>query len=244
MTYAKEYAGYVLDLLKTINENESGAIDQAGKLLAERLANDGLLYVFGCGHSHMIEEELFYRAGGLIAVSPIFETAAMLHDGAVKSSQIERMSGYAPHVLDRYPIGSKDVILVVSTSGINPFPIEMADAARKKGAKVIVISSLNYKDRPARTADGRHLPDTADLLIDNHVPTGDAIVTVRSDGTKAGPVSTIASVFIANSIMLSTCEALNEKGMEPEVFVSGNCPGGDEHNKTMIELYRTRVKNL
>lgn len=242
--FAQTYASQVLELLNVIQREESARIDKAGELLAQKLANGGLLYVFGCGHSHMIEEELFYRAGGLLAVNPIFETSAMLHEGAVKSSQIERMSGYAPHVLARYPIGPNDVLLAVSTSGINPFPIEMAEAAKEKGADVIVISSFAYLNRKARTADGRHLPDVADLAIDNHVPAGDAVIEVRSDGTKAGPVSTIASIFIANSIMLSSCEHLRQRGLEPEVFLSGNCPEGDQHNKDLIERYRARVKSL
>lgn len=242
--FAQAYASQVLELLDTIRREESERIDQAGRMLADRLAEGGLLYVFGCGHSHMIEEELFYRAGGLAAVNPIFETSAMLHEGAVKSSQIERMSGYAPHVLARYPIGPKDVLLAVSTSGVNPFPIEMAEAAREKGAAVIVVSSFAYLDKSARTADGRHLPDVADLTIDNHVPSGDAAIQVRSDGTKAGPVSSIASIFIANSMMLSACEHLRQRGVEPEVFLSGNCPGGDQYNKDLIERFRSRVKSL
>ena len=242
--YAENYYQIVTGLLAEIFEKESGNIRKAGEYVADALEKDGLLYVFGCGHSHMIEEELFYRAGGLLAVAPIFETSAMLHEGAVKSSQIERMSGYAQHVMDRYPIGENDVLLAVSTSGLNPFPIEMADAARKKGAKVIVITSSSYAGRTPRTADGRHLSDAGDLVLDNHVPAGDAVICVRSDGTKAGPVSSMASVFIADSIMLSACESLRERGLEPDVFISGNTPEGDAYNKKMLDVVRTRVKHL
>ena len=176
----------------------AAAAEQAGAMLAETLEKDGLLYVFGCGHSHMLAEELFYRAGGLVPVYPIFETAAMLHEGAAKSSQVERMSGYAQHVITRYPIGEGDVLLLSSTSGINPFPMEMAEAAREKGATVIGISSFAYLGNPSRHAEGKHLPDFCDICVDNHVPTGDATVQVCADGTKAGPVSTIASIAIAN----------------------------------------------
>ena len=242
--YYQQYFETVSQTLDTIFHQETAKIDKAGEILAETLKKDGLLYVFGCGHSHMLAEELFYRAGGLAPVYPIFETAAMLHEGAAKSSRIERMSGYAKHVMDRYPIGPNDCLLVVSTSGINPFPMEMAEAAREKGATVIGISSFAYLANPSRHAEGKHLPDFCHLCVDNHVPTGDATVQVCADGTKAGPVSTIASIAIANSIVLHACEVLNNQGIEPRVFHSGNCPGADGYNAELIRDYMPRVRNL
>ena len=242
--YYQQYYETVSQTLTSIFNEETAKIEQAGTLLAETLKKDGLLYVFGCGHSHMLAEELFYRAGGLAPVYPIFETAAMLHEGAAKSSRIERMSGYAKHVMDRYPIGPNDCLLIVSTSGINPFPMEMAEAAKAKGAQIIGISSFAYLGNPSRHPDGKHLPDFCDICVDNHVPTGDATVQVCADGTKAGPVSTIASIAIANSIVLHACEVLNNQGIEPRVFHSGNCPGADGYNAALINDYMPRVRNL
>ena len=168
----------------------------------------------------------------------------MLHEGAVKSSYVERMSGYAEQVIARYPITENDCLLIVSSSGINPFPIEMAQGAASRGAKVIGISSFFYIALKSRQAQGLHLPDVCDLCINNYVPVGDASIEVCSDGTKAGPVSTIASAAISNSIVLSACESLRSKGIEPKVFSSGNCPGGDEHNRAVIGEYRDRVRYL
>lgn len=242
--YYQQYYQTLSQTLDAIFQQETPKIEAAGALLAETLKQDGLLYVFGCGHSHMLAEELFYRAGGLAPVYPIFETAAMLHEGAAKSSRIERMSGYAKHVMDRYPIGAKDCLLIVSTSGINPFPMEMAEAAAAKGAKVIGISSFAYLANPSRHPEGKHLPDFCHLCLDNHVPTGDATVQVCADGTKAGPVSTVASIAIANSIVLHACEVLNREGIEPRVFHSGNCPGADDYNAALIRDYMPRVRNL
>ena len=108
--YYQMYRKNVEETLDAIFTKETDGLEKAGQMLAQVLENDGLLYVFGCGHSHMLAEELFYRAGGLAPVYPIFETAAMLHEGAAKSSQIERMSGYAQHVIARYPIGPKDCL--------------------------------------------------------------------------------------------------------------------------------------
>ena len=242
--YYQLYQENVTSTLNQVFTQETAKIEEAGALLAQTLEQDGLLYVFGNGHSHMLAEELFYRAGGLAPVYPIFETAAMLHEGAAKSSQIERMSGYAKNVICRYPIGPKDVLLIASTSGVNPFCMEMAELARAKGAKVIGISSFNYLSKPSRHAEGKHFPEFCDMCIDNHVPVGDATVEVCDDGTKAGPVSTIATLAIANSIVLHACEIMRSHGIEPKVFHSGNCPGADEYNQGLLDEFMPRVRHL
>ena len=242
--FYEQYAQHIHTTLEKIFSLEKEKLTAAGAELARGLEGGGLLYVFGCGHSHMLAEELFYRAGGLAPVYPIFETAAMLHEGAAKSSQIERMSGYARHVINRYPIGPGDCLLIASTSGINPFCMEMAELARERGAKVIGISSFAYLEKPSRQKDGRHLPEYCDICLDNHVPVGDATITVCADGTKAGPVSTIATLAIANSIVLEACEVLRAKGVEPKVFRSGNCPGSDTYNAALLEEFMPRVRHL
>lgn len=240
----QEYLKQVETVLAGVMQTETEKIEQAAEIIADSWAADGMLYVFGCGHSHMLAEELFYRAGGLAPVYPIFETAAMLHEGAAKSSQVERMSGYAQHVIGRYPIGPKDCLLIASTSGINPFCMEMAELAREKGAQVIGISSFAYLEKPSRQKDGKHLPDFCSICVDNHVPVGDATVEVCSDGTKAGPVSTVATLAIANSIVLEACEILRSHGMEPKVFHSGNCPGSDGYNAAILDEYMPRIRHL
>lgn len=242
--YYQLYRESLNETLDQIFQKETEKIEQAGAMLAETLQKDGLLYVFGNGHSHMLAEELFYRAGGLAPVYPIFETAAMLHEGAAKSSQIERMSGYAQHVIERYPIGPNDCLLIASTSGINPFCMEMAEIARQKGAKVIGISSFAYLEKPSRQKDGKHLPEFCDICVDNHVPVGDATVQVCADGTKAGPVSTMATLTIAHAITLEACEIMNKNGIEPKVFHSGNCPGADSYNAAILDEFMPRVRHL
>ena len=244
MDFVQEYAQISVSVLQTIWEQESEKIQQAGQMVANSLKQDGLLYAFGCGHSHMIEEELFYRAGGLAAVYPMFDTSTMLHEGAAKSSMIERMSGYADKVITRFPITEKDTVLLASTSGINSFIIELAQHCKAKGAKVIGISSMAYMTKPSRHKDGLHLPDVCDLAIDNHVPVGDATVTVCEDGTKAGPVSSVATLAICDAIELATCQALREMGIDPEVFRSGNTEGSDDYNLRLINKYKDRIRSL
>ena len=242
--FVREYYKSVRDLLETVYVREFDKIQTAGRMLAEVMEQDGLIHVFGCGHSHMIAEEMFYRAGGLVAIDPIFEESTMLHDGAYKSSQIERMSGYAPKVLERYPLEKGDVLIISSSSGINPFPIEMAECARKKGVKVIGITSGNYKDKPSRDRRGLHLEDVCDLYIHNYVPHGDAVVEIEDGGVKAGPVSSIAAFFIANSMTLAACEHMRARGEQPPVYKSGNVDGGDGYNEDIVKKYICRIKHL
>ena len=244
MMFANIYYQNTIDILQTIHTEESQLIAKTGTVLAEVFKRDGLLHVFGCGHSHMIAEELFYRAGGLVPISPIFETSTMLHEGAVKSSQIERMSGYAHLVLERYTISDGDAFLISSTSGINSFSIEMAQAAKKTGATVIGITSFPYLEAPSRQKDGLHLADVCDIAINNHVPVGDASVEVNPDGTKSGPLSTLATLYIANSLVLEACDRLIEWGIDPMIYRSGNCQGGDKHNANLINHFKSRIKHL
>lgn len=240
----KQYYQNVASVLDEVATKESVSIQKAGQKVAETIKADGLIHVFGCGHSHMIAEELFYRAGGIAPIDPIFDTTAMLHEGAQKSSSIERMSGLAKLTLSNYKIESKDILLVASNSGINPYPIEMALEAKKKGAFVIAITSEAYQEVDSRQEQGLHLADVSDLIIYNHVPYGDASVKISESGLKSGPISSISAFFIANSIVLAACESLQEEAITPPIFVSGNMPQGDNVNKQLVDIYKYRIKHL
>lgn len=241
--FISQYYESVKKIIDIVYLHEREKIKRAGVCAADTIEKGGLIHVFGCGHSHMVGEELFYRAGGLAAVDSIFEESAMLHSGARKSSRIERMSGYARLVMEQYSVEKGDCLIICSSSGINSFPIEMAEEAGKHGAVVIGITSSEYFGDKSRDKEGRHLADLCDFFIDNHVPHGDAVVDVKG-GTKAGPVSSISSFFIANEIILETCEELLKRGIEPPIFKSGNIPGGDEHNERIMKKYAHRIKHL
>lgn len=241
--FASQYYDFVKQMLDIVYASESEKIKKAGCCIADTVEANGLVHIFGCGHSHMIMEELFYRAGGLAAVNPLFEESTMLHNGAIKSTKIERMSGYARYVIEGYPVRSGDTFLIVSSSGINSFPIEMGAEARERGAVVIGITSENYIGEPSRDSQGRRLMDVCDFYINNHVPLGDAAVTV-DNGVKAGPVSSISGFFIVNSMILEACEELSRRGIKPPVFKSGNIEGSDGYNEQMVEKYISRIKHL
>jgi len=238
------YFEKVTKLLNRIRESQQSNMMTAGKILANTLEKDGLIHVFGCGHSHMISEELFYRAGGLVNVNAIFDTSIMLHEGAVKSSKIERMENFASMVLDRYKIGKNDCMIVASNSGINGYPIEMAISAERLGIPVICITSFEYVKEDTKHSSGKHLTEVCTLAIDNCVDKGDASITVSKEGNKAGPLSSIALFFIANSIVLIACDELLKRNITPKTFMSGNVEGGDEINQVLIKEKMGIIKHL
>lgn len=242
--FVEQYYNNVHNTLGNIKEHELEKITLAGKKVAEAIKANALVHVFGCGHSHMVSEELFYRAGGLVPINPIFDTGAMLHEGARRSSAIERLSGYAKLTLYNYKISPNDIFLVVSNSGINSYPIEMAEEAKKKGAYVIGITSEFYKDVPSRHPQKLHLLDVCDMYINNHVNYGDASIAVTEDGVKSGPLSSISTFFIANSIILSACQRLSAENIIPPIFTSGNIPQGDSQNIKFLNNYQYRIKHL
>ena len=240
----QEYFKRVEEVLSKVMETQKEKIEKAAMLVANSLAKDGMLYVFGCGHSHIIGEDLFYRAGGTVPVCAMLDGDLMLHEGAVKSSHYERMPGLAKPIFDRYCLTNNDVMLIVSTSGINSVPVEMAMCAKEKGIPVIAIVSMAYAEDKSRHISGKKLHDIADLVIDNGVCHGDAAVWIGDSGIKAGPISTISACMIAQSIVVQADENLWNEGIMPPVYVSGNIPGGMEKNQDMINRYMPRIKHL
>lgn len=241
---ANEFIKKISHQMDLVQQQEKESIRQASEWIAESIAKDGLLHLFGCGHSHLLVEDFFYRAGGMVPVNAILETSIMLHEGAVKSSQIERMSGYAKHILDNYDVAAGEVIIVISNSGINSLPVEMALAAKEKGLKVVALCSSAYFSDETRHESGQRLSDVADLVIDNHIPHGDALVEIPNTNLKMASGSTIIGSLILNMVMTTVAEILVSKGIEPPVYVSGNIAGGFERNKQHIDRYRTRIKHL
>lgn len=240
----RQYWKEVGTVLDHVMSTQAQKVEDCARLVAESLAKDGMLYVFGCGHSHIIGEDLFYRAGGTAAVCAMLDSDLMLHTGAAKSSVYEKMSGLAQPVFERYGITDKDVLLVVSTSGINCVPIEMAMCAKERGIPVIAIVSEAYRNDKSRHISGKKLHDVADIVLDNGVCHGDAAVQIGDTDMRVGPISTISSCLIAQSIVVQADEWMHEQGLTPPVYVSGNIPGGMEKNQDLIRRYMPRNKHL
>lgn len=235
------YYNALTETLEKIHNTQADAILETAKRIAKTIENDGIIYVFGCGHSHLIAGDAFYRAGGLANVCAMFDTDLMLHNGAAKSSAFERMEGLAKHIYRRYAPTEKDSLIVVSTSGINSVPIEMATLGKENGVFTAAICSSSYFDKKSRHSSGKLLYQCADLYLDNCVPSGDAVVDI--DGIKMGAVSTAASTLILNSVLVEAAGIASAVVKAP-IYKSGNVEGGAEYNEALIERYTPRIKHL
>jgi len=237
----ERYFDNIISVLTKIKDTQKNKMGEAAKMIAETIKNDGIIYVFGCGHSHLIALDCFYRAGGLANVSAMLDTDLMLHNGAAKSSKMEKMEGIAESIFERYCITDKDVLITVSTSGKNAVPVEMAKTATKNGIKNISVVSSSY------FADEKESPllyECSDIYIDNCVPHGDAVIDIEGAQTKMGSVSTAASSFILQSVLMEAASLAGKDGTALPVYMSGNIDGGAEFNKTLIKKYMGRVKHL
>jgi hypothetical protein len=209
-------------------------IDAAAGLVADALAAGGAIHAFGSGHSHLLAEELYYRAGGLVGVRPILVGALMLHEGTGMSSALERLPGVAAALLADHPMTSGDVLVLVSNSGGNAAIRELATIAREAGVRTIAITSIAHSTSPlARRADGPRLHELVDVAIDNGGIPGDAAVEVAGVAGRVGPTSTVAGAAIVNALVAEVVERLVARGIVPPVLVSANLAAGDEANRRL-----------
>lgn len=237
-----QYFDEIKKLLNTIEITEMEEMKQAALYMEETIKNDGIIHLFGCGHSHILTEEVYYRAGGLVPIHPILHEPLMLHEGALKSSNLERSEDYAVHFMQNQDIRAGDLLFVISTSGRNPVPVDVALYGKKMEATVIGITSKEYSfNQPSRHSSGKRLYDVVDIAIDNHSPVGDAIMSHNKVDEKFSPSSTVIGASILNGIISEAIALLAESGHTPPIFLSGNIDGADSHNHGLVEKYKDRV---
>jgi uncharacterized phosphosugar-binding protein len=241
--YMDEYFTRAQEQLATITRTQRAALDQAAQWVCETLMADHFIYAFGSGHSHTLAEELFYRAGGLARVVPILDENLMVHKSASQSTDWERKPGYAKEVLSRYAMAEGDLLFIVSNSGRNPVPIEMALEAKARGALVVAVSSLQYVSNvTSRHSSGKKLTDIADLTIDNCGSTGDAAVAIDGLPQRIGPTSTVSSAFILHAVFVEAAARVVAAGGKPEVWGSANTDS--TNNQEIMSRYKGVIPHL
>ena len=234
-TAGHRYLAEASRLLERLAGDEWASLSAAAALVADSLARGGSVHAFGTGHSHMLAEELFYRAGGLVRVKPILFEGLMLHAGAELSTSLERLPGVAAALLEQHPIAPGDVLVVASNSGGNAVVREMASLARARGIPVIaIVSRAHASSGSARAAGATNLQDVADVVIDNGGAPGDAAVAIDGFAQRVGPTSTVVGAAALNAIVAEAAERLVARGIEPEVFLSSNVDGGDDVNARLL----------
>lgn len=240
LTAGKAYFQKAIETIEKVMETQAEALDQAAGWIADSIKSGGVLHVFGSGHSHAISEDVFWRAGGLAPVNAIldYNLTQMGGGSPTRSTRLERLEGYSRIILDNYDLRPGEVIIVVSQSGINPGPIEVALAAKSLGLKVVALTSLvQSAQTPSRHSSGKHLYEIADLAIDNCVPPGDACVEIAPELPKAAPLSTVVCCSIMQSLVAEISARLYQQGIEPPIWTSANVPGGDDRLARLLSQF-------
>lgn len=225
-------------LVAELKANQLDNIEKAAQLIVQAHADHHQFFVSGSGHSHCVAEELYGRAGSLAFTIPIITDELTLTAHPTKSSYIENLTGYAHILAQLYKIEAGDVVLIASNSGRNAYPVELADEAKKRGAKVIAITNMKHTlNASPRNQLKKRLYELADVVIDNCGEVGDAALKVEGVDTLICPTSSIANSFICSALAAGVAEHLVGLGIKPEVFVSANVDGGFEKNQKLMDKY-------
>lgn len=223
-------------------ESQAEALDLASGWIADAIESGGVLRVFGTGHSRLLAEEIFYRAGGLAPIEAILDDDVSGYRDVTKSELAERLEGLGALIVAHSRISPPDVLLVISQSGRNAVPIEVAQAARERGLRTVALTSLRHAaGQRSRHSSGLHLHEVVDLAIDSSVPDGDCAIRLES-GLPMGPLSGVVGAALVQAMVIGAAEKLRERGIDPPVFRSGNVDGGREANEELIERYWPQVR--
>jgi len=239
------------DYLQAVNELQRRVLTgQRAKLLetatrmAETTRKDLRIFLFGTGHSHLLAEEGFYRAGGLANVVPILVEHTMLHYLPNLGSRLERTPGLADLILERYDPQPEEMLFVFSNSGVNQLPVEMALHGRQRGLFVVSVSSFEYARQAPLSDLGQRLDQSVDLALDNGGLPGDALLELDGFPWRVAPSSTVVCALIWNSLVAETARMLLEAGLEPPIFASFNVAGAAQHNQALLDKWRPRNIHL
>lgn len=243
----EQYWNITQKMIQEIMSRERENMEKASDLMAESIGKGRLIHVFGTGgHNIMAGMEIFKRAGGLVPINPIFPPGLSVADAHPAT---ERLLGYAKLALIHYNVQKEDVILIINCNGINSVTIESALESKKMGLKVIAVTSSEFSrgiqlGTLSRHPSNKDLCDLGDIVIDSHVPFGDAVVEVENFNQKVSSISTMANTFIVQSLTAMTVDKLVKRSLEPEVWASANVKGGTENNRKFREKYRGKIYHL
>lgn len=250
MQPGEAYFHAVNDIIRTIYQNEGENVMAAARVLADQIAAGRVVHVVGTGaHSMIGAEEMFYRAGGLVPINPVFDPGFSMVFGGDRSTVAERTPNYMPGILKGYGLEQSDAIIIVNAYGVNAATIDTALEARRLGLTTIGVTARDTSDRlpaghPSRHPSGKKLYEMVDIFVNTYVPMGDAVLQIPDVPERVGPVSTYANAFAVDWIVVEAITLLAERGINPPIWQSANSPGGDEHNREYLEKYRGIIKHL
>ncbi|MEU1119580.1 MULTISPECIES: SIS domain-containing protein [unclassified Streptomyces] len=241
---AGQYFDAAIDLLRQVRDEESGNVAEAGTLLADAVEAGGRLFAFGAGHSSLAAQDVVYRAGGLAVVNLLAVPGVVGIDvmPATLGSALERVDGLAGAVLDSSPARPGDVLVIISLSGRNSLPVEMAMNARALGLRVIGVTSVAYaSETRSRHVSGTFLRDHCDVVVDSKISVGDAELTLDGVDAPFGPASSVVTNALMQAMIASAVERLAARGIQPPLLRSGNVDGGHDWNGRVLQEYGDRI---
>ena len=239
---AKRYLEYAADLLKRLQDTQLDKIEQAAEMIAEAVAEGHTLYAWGGPHSSLPVQDIFWRAGGLALVNPLYAPGLSLEVGPIYlTSFYERAEGAGREFFNQIGAEPGDAIILVSTSGRNSFPIEMAMSAKDAGLKVIGMTSRAYSDSvTSRHPSGAKMYQFCDVVLDNLTLPGDAVIEDDRLPQKVGPTSGWVGCLTLQALMAEVAERLAERGVVPPIYFALNLDGQDEYVEYLNRLRRER----
>jgi uncharacterized phosphosugar-binding protein len=251
---AERFYHAALEHLQHLLDIQREELDRAATLCIEAIAGDGLVHLFGCGHSRMLCEEMTPRQGCFVGWHTIVELGLTYHNpivgpnGLRQSLHLEKTAGYAEQILRNFAFGPHDVLIVISTSGIREVIIEMAGGARQRGLPVIgVVSRAHCAQARAAHASGKKLLDVADVILDNGAPVGDTIINLDGSQQKTGPFSTLGGALVMNMLRCEVAQRLVARGIEPVFLPSHQFVGSrtvEEQLEYFYAQYARRIAPL
>ena len=233
--FSKNYLNKINKILNKILEEEDKKITECAKLIRDSYKKGGQLYIFGTGHSRLLGEEAFHRAGGFAAACPIRDDNLSFQKGAKNATQLERTPLIAKKALDKYKLTSKDILMIVSNSGVNHAPVEAALIAKKKKIKTIAITSVKFSKKAPLSDLKKRLFEIVNIYIDNQIPAGDSIISIKN--FSVGPASTITGSFILNSILIELAVMLKNEKIFP-FYISSNMPNASINNNKLEKKFK------
>ncbi|MYR62453.1 sugar isomerase domain-containing protein [Streptomyces sp. SID625] len=243
-TLAGQFFDAAIGLLQRVRDEEADSITAAGTLLADTVAAGGRLFAFGAGHSSLAAQDVVYRAGGLALMNLLTVPGTVGVDvmPATLGSALERVDGLAAAVLDSSPLRAGDTLVIVSLSGRNALPVDMALHARSLGIHVIGVTSVAYaSETSSRHSSGTYLKDHCDLVLDSKIAIGDAELTLDTVPAPFAPASTVVTSALLQAVLATAAGVLAERGIEPPLLRSGNVDGGLEWNSRVFDQYADRI---
>ncbi|MFG2128828.1 SIS domain-containing protein [Streptomyces sp. NPDC048751] len=241
---AGQFFDAAIALLQRVREEEADNIEAAGTLLADTVASGGRLFAFGAGHSSLAAQDVVYRAGGLALMNLLAVPGVVGVDvmPATLGSALERVDGLATAVLDSSPLREGDALVIISLSGRNALPVEMAQHARTLGVKVIGVTSVAYASQTgSRHSSGTYLKDHCDLVLDSKIAVGDAELTLDTVPAPFAPASTVVTSALLQAVVATAATTLAARGIDPPLLRSGNVDGGHAWNTRIMEQYGDRI---